>query len=267
MYKKILPSIVATALLFTGTNAAFAQTDGGFQIGIGAGALSGASIHAGYRFSSTNSWLANRFGVRVEYSTLSPFESLIEGQTLEVEGQEFNFFTKGNQFGALLDFYPFGGTWGFGNFRISGGYYSGKFELGAETSENFAAENFEFNGSTYTVSGQATLTATLKSKATGPYLGLGFDVGLIYGLKLFVDAGVVLTDEPEIKTTATGTATIDCTGSTCFGGTGTDSITINGSDPKIQDFLDDMQAQFDDELKPIKQPYYPMVKIGLLYRF
>jgi hypothetical protein len=273
--KKTLSIAITTISLFTISNSVFAQTDGGFQIGIAGGALSGASIHAGYRFSSDTSWLANRFGVRVEYSTLAPIESIIENLEIEVEEQTFTAFAKGQQYGALLDFYPFGGTWGLGNFRISGGYYGGKFEFGAETSENFTSSTngtFEFNGSTYEVNGQATLTGSLKSKATGPYLGLGFDIALLYGLKLFADVGVVFTDEPEIKTAVSGTADIDCTGSTCFAGIGGGTtIDLSALTPAVQaeldGFLKDMQSQFDDELEMVKQPYYPMAKIGLLYRF
>ena len=255
--KSALLTIMAiTTSLYSGN---VYSNDGGYQVGVGIGALQGISIHAGYRFSDSD-FLSNKFGTRIEYSTLS--------FTLDKEEKKnkpsFEFFAKGRQVGALFDFYPFAGTWVIGAFRFSTGYYAGKFEMGDRKSEDFGAgKTVELNKKDYVLKGRVNLEAKLKSKATGPYLGTGFDMGLFYGLKFFVDAGIVFTEKPKVSVSLSGNGSIEWND----GGLQTANLSNPADIVKINKVADDMAKNYEDNFKKLYKPYYPIVKLGLLYRF
>lgn len=237
-----------------------ASVDGGYQIGVGIGALQGIAVHAGYRFSDSD-FLNNKFGTRLEYSTLS--------FTFDKEERKnkpsFEFFAKGHQMGALIDFYPFAGIWVLGAFRFSAGYYAGKFEMGNRKSEEFGTgRTVKLNKKDYTLKGRVNLEAKLKSKATGPYLGTGFDMGLFYGLKFFADAGIVFTEKPKVNVSLSGTGSVEWNDGTLQ--------TANLNNPadiaKINKVANDMAKNYEEEnFKKLYKPFYPIAKIGLLYRF
>lgn len=256
-----LPTNVKTSL----KNQNNGYTLEGFQLGIGAGILGGANVQLGYRIPqrSYNFW-KNRFGFRIEYNTWKPFESIIEEETIKVDDNEFTAQITGDNFGALLDFYPFGNTWGLGNFRITAGYYSGDFSIGGNLTK-YANETFSIYSETlnrditYTVNGEATLSANLDYDVKGPYAGIGFDIGLLAGLKMYFDAGIVFTDKPILTSNITGTGTL-----TIDGGS---PIDIDTSNSQIQDLLYDTVNQYQEELNDITKEYFPMIKLGFLYRF
>ncbi len=242
----------------------------GFQIGVGAGILGGGNVQLGYRIPQRehNFW-KNRFGFRIEYNTWKPFESMIEEKTIEIDDNEFSAQITGDNFGALLDFYPFGNTWGLGNFRISAGYYSGDFSLSGNltkhANETFTMDNILGQELTYKVDGTATLTANLDYDVKGPYAGIGFDTALFGGLKLYFDAGVVFTDKPILTSDISGNATMEVF---TENGISLGTTSVNAKDnPLVQDLLYDTIGQYQDELDKITKEYFPMVKLGFLYRF
>jgi hypothetical protein len=213
----------------------------GWTIGVSGGALTGVSGELGYRipYNPNNFW-KNRLGFRLNYNTISPiwnsFEKdvnkegqklLDDGTDLDIEGltisnAQFEADVKGRQFGALVDFHPFGYTWGLGGLRLSAGYYFGDLEIsGAVLGADLAAtQSFEttMNAGGYDLPVKMDIAADildndmrmgLKLNASGPYVGLGWDVSIlpfIDGLHLTFDAGVVISnahkvelDIPEIK--------------------------------------------------------------------
>ncbi|MGN0929842.1 MAG: hypothetical protein ACI4N3_04340 [Alphaproteobacteria bacterium] len=247
----------------------------GLQIGAGVGILGGANFQLGYRIPyNSDNFFKNRFGFRMEYNTWNPLKSSIdkyfEKHPIDIDDNEFTAILDGDQFGTLIDFYPFSYTPVLGSFRLSAGYYTGDFSIGASLTKS-QNEIFSMQSQTgyedifYKVNGTATLTATLDYDVKGPYAGLGFDIGLLFGFKMYFDAGVVFTDKPEIATDIYGTGTLTvCNDSTCTSGT---TISIDTTNEEIQKLLNDTKKQYEDELDEIRKGYFPIIKLGFLYRF
>ncbi len=247
----------------------FQEDDGyfleGFQFGVGLGALGGANAQIGYRIPqrSYNFW-KNRFGFRLDYNSWEPLqgyiEDYLEDNPIEVDNNNFYGKIEGTNYGALIDFYPFGNTWALGNFRLSAGYYSGDFSVGG-TLHTKASETFEMENSTYKITGDADLTAMLEADVKGPYAGVGFDFALLWGLKMYFDAGLVFTDKPTISTA------LDATGKISVNGGPEQDIDSGAAQDIINELLEETKREYEKELEDITKEYFPMIKIGFMYRF
>ncbi|MBR1544967.1 MAG: hypothetical protein IJ638_03430 [Alphaproteobacteria bacterium] len=250
----------------------FREDDGylleGFQLGVGLGALGGVNAQLGYRIPQRNyNFWKNRFGFRLDYNSWKPLknkiESYLEDNPIKVDDNEFTGMISGTNYGALVDFYPFGNTWFLGNFRISGGYYTGDFAIDVSMHKSASAE-FEMKDIRYSGSADATLTATLDADVKGPYLGAGFDFALLFGLKLYFDAGVVFTDHPQVLTSLDGTGELTA----CYKDSICKTQTIDANNAIVQELLANTKAEYEDELDIVtKQKIFPMVKLGLMLRF
>ena len=243
----------------------------GFQLGVGIGVLSGANAQLGYRIPRRdyNFW-KNRFGFRIDYNSWKPLkntiESYLEDNPIKIDDNEFTGMISGTNYGALIDFYPFGSTWFLGNFRISGGYYTGDFSMDVYMTKTASSEEFEMSGFKYKANGTAILNAAIDADVKGPYLGAGFDFQILYGLKLYFDAGVVFTDHPKVRTDINGSGTITITDP--LGNTLPDISVDAKNNPDIQRLLNDTKAEYEDELDIItSQKIFPMIKLGLMLRF
>ena len=142
---------------------------------------------------------------------------------------------------------------------MSGGYFTGKLNLSADIkSINKTVYEFELDGHTYTYdTGDAKGKAKINWKYSGPYIGTGFDLGLFWGIKIYMDAGVVFTDK-----SAKADLNIPLDGLKIGG------QPVEGDNDKIQDLENSKKAELKDiqeDLDDIK--YYPMVKLGFMYRF
>ncbi|MCL2439261.1 MAG: hypothetical protein FWD15_01990 [Alphaproteobacteria bacterium] len=331
----------------------------GIEIGAGLGVPTGLNIRLGYRHPYSNSFWKNRFGYRLDYNTIDPVWNRFEARVNEriqdevekevngrddlVEGIIFDNASaradvKGRQIGALIDFRPFGYTWGLGGLRLTGGYYFGNMELRAtvDTPDIMVEQNFEAElelagGGNATVMahvagdivGIDSVKAGIRLNARGPYLGVGWDIGLIPFMRdtlhLTIDAGVVFSKQhvvfasiPEfgasninntdirISATADEAAFEDlfndmyaryCAPGQQFNGNPfcnqfasfNPNITIDINQDVVDQFLldytefigelnDEVQYEVrnavsdaNDELRDY--PYFPMVKVGLMWRF
>ena len=168
-----------------------------------------------------------------------------------------NLSLSAKHFGLLVDFYPFGNTWFAGGLRLSGGYVTGKLDLSADIhgKAEVGKIEFELGGNKYYYEGNVMHgKAKLDWKYKGPYLGTGFDLGIYAGFKMYLDAGVVFVDK---------NATIDLD-------VPLDGLknVASGTDV-IQSELDKAKAKaLDDAQKELnKIDWYPLVKIGFMYRF
>jgi hypothetical protein len=251
------------------------SNSGGFQVGVGLGVLGGANAQIGYRIPTSNdNFWKNRFGFRLDYNSWKPLESYIEDyledEPIKVDDNILDAKITGEQIGALIDFYPFGNTWALGNFRISAGYYDGDFSI-AGSLDKTAGGRFAMESATtgqklyYEVDANANLKAALDYEVKGPYAGLGFDVGLFWGLKMYFDAGVVFTDRPTITTDISGTGTLAIYNDDTY--TNPTIVDIDTSNEKIQQLLNDTKVEYEEELEDITKEYFPMIKLGFLFRF
>ena len=268
----------------------------GITVGVGAGALSGATGEIGYRIPYSDSFLKNRFAFRAQYNSFQPFNKPLSNFVNEItdkEDIELGIDVKGQQFGLLVDFHPFGYVWGLGALRLTGGYYLGKFDLnvdidaskkvsGTALADGLGTPNVP-TGATleYTGTGGATAQAQLSyGNIAGPYAGLGLDMGLFWGLRLTLDAGAVFTRAPQIDgKLGHAYGQID---SVCIAG-GECLDPANLSVWQFDDILSKMiaegdaqLAEADKEMQDIKKEfndslskfgYFPIVKLGLTYRF
>ena len=257
----------------------------GLQIGAGLSVTSGVNGFIGYNNKKFDSFWWKRVGVRADFATMSPLKSVIrrtvdrfteEEGGFELDDNLFinDFELKSHHFAGMIDLYPFGDTWFLGGLRVSGGYYFGKTELSANlTGKVDDAPGYEFeielDGKHYRYVGN---NVTGKAKATwdfsGPYLGAGFDLGLFAGFKIYLDAGVVFTsknaeldlvvDSKDLRVeTAPGVwkpITQDALGSEY------NAYKTEYEERKTRT-LKDAQDEMD------KIDFYPIVKLGFMYRF
>lgn len=247
----------------------------GLQLGVGVSATSGLNGFVGYANKSFDSFWLKRLGFRLDFATTSLMKSAINsgvdafmgddgidiGDGLTIKDGSI----EGHHFAALVDFYPFGDTWFLGGIRISGGYYLGNLDLSANLTgkvNDLPDSEFAFSleGIDYKyVGNEVHGTANAEWNYRGPYLGAGFDLGLFAGLKIYMDAGVVFTN----KTAQLG-LDLPTDNLQKWNGSSWESVDLSGmtefEQAKVA-ALADAQHELD------KLTFYPMVKIGFMYRF
>lgn len=242
----------------------------GLQFGIGMSATSGLNAFVGYNNKDLNSFWAKRFGIRFDFATYSPIKSTFNRELNNIIGDDGykmsdtiklnDFNIDGHHYGAIVDFYPFGDTWFFGGWRLSGGYMTGKLELSAAPYGEFKDGRIDFalDGWAFSYVGDKMLArGNVNWKYSGPYLGTGFDLGIFHGFKMFVDAGVVFankTPDVELNVPLEG---LFRRGNPVVPGTQEYDVFKNAYDNALADAR--------NEVKDFE--YYPMVKVGFMYRF
>ncbi len=243
----------------------------GMQFGVGVSATSGLNGFIGYNNKNFDSFWAKRFGIRFDFASMSPIKSKLNkriNKAIGDEGVEIedaltidNFKLDAKHYGAMIDFYPFGDTWFLGGWRVSGGYFTGKLDLDADLhgTQKVGKIEFELDGKKYSYDGDEMRgKAMIDWKYKGPYAGTGFDLGLFCGFKIYFDAGVVFTDK-----TANINLDIPLDGLKDELGT----AVVEGS-AEYNQFMQDKDKALEDARKEIKDyPYYPIVKLGFMYRF
>lgn len=249
----------------------------GLQLGVGISATGGVNGFVGYENKKFDSFWAKRFGVRLDFATTRPLKSKIDSLFDSVVGDDGidvgdnltvkDISLKSQHVAAMLDFYPFGDTWFLGGWRITGGYYTGKLKIDANLTgelKDLPDSEFAFmlGDNQYRYTGnEINGTARANWNYRGPYVGAGFDWGLGAGLKVYLDAGVVFTDKTaqldlsvpkDALQTWNGSAWVAVEGNTAL---------EEAFETAKADTLKDAQ----DELDKLK--YYPIIKLGLMYRF
>ena len=240
----------------------------GLQLGIGVSPTSGLNGFIGYNNKNFDSFWAKRFGIRFDFATYSPIKNKLNSKindTIGDDGIEIgdslsvdNVALNAKHYGAIVDFYPFGNTWFLGGWRVSGGYMAGKLDLNADVHGKAEAGKIEFelNDNKYYYDGD-TMDASVwaKWKFSGPYLGTGFDLGLLWGFKIYMDAGVVFTGNTADFDMDVPMENLKYA----------DNTAVAGNDAQ---FLADKEKTIADAKKEIKDyPYYPLIKLGFMYRF
>lgn len=247
----------------------------GIQMGAGVSATSGLNVFVGYANKESESAWLKRFGARLDFATTKPVESMINSEIdafIGSDGMELgdgltikDGSVQGNHIAAMIDFYPFGNTWFLGGIRLSGGYYFGKLDLDANLTGKVSdlpdsEMAFELNGIQYKYNGNEVHgTAKADWDYSGPYLGAGFDLGIFAGFKIYMDAGVVFTSKTAQLNLDLPTDNLQkWNGSTWEG---VDLSNMAEFEAAKQAALADAQSELD------KLKFYPMVKLGFMYRF
>lgn len=245
----------------------------GLQLGVGLSPTSGLNTFVGYNNKNFNSFWWKRFGIRIDFATYSPIKSSLNrwvNNVIDDDGVKIDDGLKVNNvninakhIGALVDFYPFGNTWFLGGLRLSGGYISGNFDLSADivgTKESGGIE-FELGDRKYKYFGNEMRgKSNVNWKYRGPYLGTGFDLGIFAGFKLYLDAGVVFADN-NARVNLDVPITSDLKDVT----SGTPQEITGAIETKFEEAKSKTVKEAQDELN--KLDYYPIVKLGFMYRF
>lgn len=249
----------------------------GLQLGLGVSPTSGLNAFVGYNNKNFDSFWWKRLGFRLDFATYSPIKSTLNSRINNSIGDDGikiddnlkvnNVDINAKHIAALVDFYPFGDTWFLGGLRVSGGYMSGNLDLNADIKGKFDGTDIEFElgGQKYKYAGNEMQgKANINWKYSGPYIGTGFDLGIFRGFKLYFDAGVVFTDNHAKADLNVPTDNLKTIG-------GVD-VSPNSTIPEVQAAY----AQYEDaKAKAVadaqnelnKVDYYPIVKLGLMYRF
>lgn len=244
----------------------------GLELGVGVSATSGLNGVVGYINKTRESFWLKRIGVRADFATTKPLKSTINslvdkymGDGIEV-GDNLT-ITDGSieskHLAAMVDFYPFGDTWFLGGWRISGGYVFGDAKIKANLTGNvdeLPSQEIQFQlGDTYYKYSGNELNGIAKMKwdFSGPYLGTGFDIGLFGGFKLFVDAGVVFTSKAAELSLDIPTDNLQQS----TDGTSWSTVDVAELKTAKAETIKDAQDELD------KYKFYPMVKMGFMYRF
>ena len=239
----------------------------GLQIGVGVSATSGLNGFIGYVNKDFDSFWAKRFGVRFDFGMTSPVKTQLNDAINDVLGDSVEIGDSlaisdvdidAKHYAAMLDFYPFGNTWFLGGWRLTGGYYFGELNATAHIAGTIneldgGSYEFELGGHNFKYAGNSVHgTAEFDWDYRGPYLGTGFDFGLLAGFKIYMDAGVVFTNKAaQLNLNVPfDNLTMD--------GNPVDKETVDGV---VSDALADTQSELDDF------KFYPMVKVGFMYRF
>ena len=247
----------------------------GLQFGVGISGSSGLNGFIGYANKNFDSFWAKRFGVRFDFGVTAPIESKLNEAVNEVLGSNIeigdnlavsDFNLEAQHYAAMVDFYPFGNTWFLGGWRLTSGYYFGKLNASAQIAGTIdelgtGFYDFKLGGHDFRYLGNSVHgTAEFDWDYRGPYLGTGFDFGLFAGFKIYLDAGVVFTNK-------TAQLALDVPFENLQIHEGgdwqpVDNDVIKGTvDNIVKETLADAQSELD-ELK-----FYPMVKLGFMYRF
>jgi hypothetical protein len=231
MFRKtglIATAVVAAFMMLFSSNL-YAQS---FSLGLKAGTL-GIGIEAEGNIDKT-------FGGRIGANYLS-YEYSSKCRDCDVD---FDYDVKSATFPVFLDWHPAGGS-----FRISGGIVFSNSQF--EGSVNYSSSDDEtekIGDNKYRKGDIGNLDATVDFSEVNPYFGVGWDTsfGESKRFGFLCDLGFIFQRSPEVKLTSNGTLS-------------------KSSDPTFKSDLAKEEEDIQDSLN--KWKYYPLVALGVSYRF
>ena len=268
--------IALTSIVALAATPAFAESNNslptGIELGLGLSASTGVNGFVGYANKNFESFWWKRLGARLDFASTTPIKKRINKELADAihdveigdNGIHVNGATlESKHMAALVDFYPFGDTWFLGGWRLTGGYVFGNLKMTADLTgeiDGLPADKiaFKLGGEKYYYDGNSVhATADAKWKVRGPYAGTGFDIGIYGGFKIFLDAGVVFTS----KAAEIG---IDVPFTNLHKADGT-PVNTPALQAQVEAAKADALKKAQDKLDEYK--FFPMVKLGFMYRF
>lgn len=163
------------------------------------------------------------------------------GSEVDVEGNDYDLDIKLNSYTALGDWFVTDSS-----FRLTAGLVLNNNNLNGAALPSNA---YQIDDVIYTSSEVGDLDASIDFKSIAPYLGIGWGNPLAddSDLSFFMDLGIIFAGKPRLNVTSTG---------------GTLS-----NDPILQENLAQVEQDFrdTDEINYLK--FYPVISVGLNYRF
>ena len=231
MKRKIVVAISVLACL-SGNSFAEDHQPANLNVGLTTG-TTGTNIELS---RSINDFVGFRVGTRVAGDL---------NRTTTLEGNEYKASFTPDTKSLLLDVYPFGGA-----FYLTGGLVNQdiNFKL---TGQAAGGSTYKFNNVTYNASDLGTFTGTAGfSKSTAPYLGLG------WSNRNKQEAGFAFSFEAGVLSVGTGNATLNVT---CG------SALASAACSTLQSNVTAEQTSVNNDLN--KSLYYPVIQLGVSYRF
>ena len=160
---------------------------------------------------------------------------------IDVEDNAYDMDLKLNSFTALADWYVADSS-----FRVTAGAFINENGL---SGTSLASNTYEINDTIYTSAEVGTLTADIGFKSVAPYLGIGWGNPLAddSDWSFMADLGIVFAGKPSLDIMTTG------------GTFSNNPLLLADIEQAEQDFRD------TDEISYLK--YYPVISVGLNYRF
>lgn len=163
--------------------------------------------------------------VRIETNNLSV------SQQLDYDEVHYNSTSRFQNVGVIADFRPYAGR-----YRISGGLLFGNDHI--DNTAQPGGSTIQVGNGIYPTSGTGIVSSRVNFSRPALYAGVGTGTGLIKGLALTFDAGVIVRN---------GTATTNATGPLA-------------ADPRLQADLSRLQGELRTRIVT------PVVSIGLVFR-
>jgi len=267
MKKSLLPIFL---ILLSLVNSVFADSVlKGIQFGAGISGTTGINSFVGYSNKDSDSFLLKRLGFRLDFAKMPDTDINIDVKFSDNLGDIVkigNSKVSSHHFGGFVDIYPFGNIWFLGGLKLTTGYLSGNFNSSSvlKNSNNTSIQEFVIDGNKYKYDTSDIFgKAQINWNFSGLYLGGGFDLGLFYGLKIFFDLGTVLVNSSPILD-----LDIPINGSLKYFDNGTNTwVSVNT--PPLISILNNSKnktiRKSNESLQKFKA--FPVVKIGLMYRF
>jgi hypothetical protein len=177
--------------------------------------------------------ILDNLNFRTGYNTFS-----YEGNSTESD-IDYDYKLKLNSLPILIDLHPFGG-----GFRVTSGIFINNNEVTGAAEPT--GTTIEVGEGTYNVADVGTLNAKIDFNTAAPYLGIGWGnaVGKGSPLTIMFDIGIMFQGSPKVSLNATGNI---------------------ASDVAFQENLDREISDLKDDIESVQ--YYPIVSLGLAYRF
>jgi hypothetical protein len=152
---------------------------------------------------------------------------------------DYDYKLKLGSLPVLVDWHPFPAS----DFRLSTGLVFNNNKIDATGKPQ---GSYSIGGTSYTAAQLGTLTGKIEFNSTAPYLGIGWGNAVSKGspLSLSCDVGVLFQGTPKVSLAASGAIATDATFKT----------NLAKEEATIRDTTDNIK-------------YYPVVSLGLAYRF
>ncbi|HTJ27364.1 MAG TPA: hypothetical protein VMA36_14480 [Candidatus Limnocylindria bacterium] len=178
----------------TAVAASFAVALAALPIAASADAFS--SVSYGVHISSTGDGITLEKPLLYDFSMRLETNSLSVSQQLNYDNTRYVSTSRTQNLGIIADFRPYGGR-----YRISGGLL-----FGGDRIDNVSqpeGNTIQVGNGLYPVSGTGTVSSRVQFNRPAIYAGVGTGTGLIKGLALTFDAGVLVRNG-TVSSTATG---------------------------------------------------------------
>ena len=166
------------------------------------------SAHDGYDLNAEGKILFYKIKLNKIQKIAKEDLKIDDNNEVKLSGANAYIGLKNWNIGGLVDFYPFGDTWFLGGLRLTGGYYVGRmsFDLTTSMPENPLKFYLDESDTSPTskridlkIPKNTKVATNLKWRYSGPYMGIGFDLGFMLGVKFYMDMGIVYSAPPTVS--------------------------------------------------------------------